>query len=135
MSATPTSAIAYYNQVLTFQPGHARAHYNLGLIHHMQGKVGEAIMSFERAMFHAPEYSDAHREMAALLLGLNLREEAIEAYQRGLKGNPHDDMTLALLLHQQGAHLRLGRHGALSRSFARAGNGHAGGLPLGHVGA
>jgi predicted O-linked N-acetylglucosamine transferase (SPINDLY family) len=97
-----TSAIAYYNQVLTFQPGHARAHYNLGLIHHMQGKVGEAIMSFERAMFHAPEYSDAHREMAALLLGLNLREEAIEAYQRGLKGNPHDDMTLALLLHQQG---------------------------------
>ena len=68
----------------------------------LDDQLREAIMSFERAMFHAPEYSDAHREMAALLLGLNLREEAIEAYQRGLKGNPHDDMTLALLLHQQG---------------------------------
>ncbi|MFO1261506.1 MAG: tetratricopeptide repeat protein [Sphingomonadaceae bacterium] len=96
------SATAYYNQVLTFEPHHARAHYNLGLIHQSQGQVGDAIMCFERAMTHAPDYSDAHREMAALLLTLDLREEAIATYQRALAGNPHDDIALALLLHQQG---------------------------------
>ncbi len=96
------SATAYYNQVLTFEPHHARAHYNLGLIHQSQGRVGDAIMCFERAMAYAPDYSDAHREMAALLLGLDLREEAIATYQRALAGNPHDDIALALLLHQQG---------------------------------
>jgi tetratricopeptide (TPR) repeat protein len=107
----PPSLIIH--QVLTFQPGHApRAlQSRLDPPHAGQGGRGDHVLRTGDGSTPR-NIATPHREMAALLLGLNLREEAIEAYQRGLKGNPHDDMTLALLLHQQGAHLRLGRHGA-----------------------
>lgn len=48
-------ALAIYTAVIHALPTHAKAHFNLGLIHHAQGRHLEAIAALRRAVALAPE--------------------------------------------------------------------------------
>ena len=54
-------------------PGYAEAHCNLGVIHKEEGRLEEAIASYEYALAAAPEFSIVRNNLAVALTELGTR--------------------------------------------------------------
>ena len=80
-------------------PGSARAHAKMGLALAGQGRLEEALASYDRAVALEPERAVTHLGRAQALAGMGHGEEALAAYDRTLEIDP----VLAE------AHLRRGR--------------------------
>ena len=58
---------------LQAHPGYAEAHCNLGVIHKEEGRLEEAIASYERALAAAPEFNIVRNNLAVALTELGTR--------------------------------------------------------------
>ena len=85
------------------QPDNAATHSNLGNALRFQGKLDEAIASYQQALRLQPDYADAHSNLGNSLRDQGLIDEAIASYQRALQLKPdyaeaHLNLSMPLLL-------------------------------------
>ncbi len=77
-----------YRRALRIDPGHVRAHLNLGRLLHERGDIEEAEAHYRRALAGDPESSTAAFNLGVALEDRARAEEAIDAYERALRYDP-----------------------------------------------
>jgi predicted O-linked N-acetylglucosamine transferase (SPINDLY family) len=98
-------SIESFHKTISLQPGHALAHYNLGLALRGQGKVEEAANAFQAVTRLAPQRPEPYINLGNILMTLGRMEEAAACYRTLLKLTPSDAEALTRLgriLHVQG---------------------------------
>jgi tetratricopeptide (TPR) repeat protein len=91
-------AMAWYRKAIaTDPPSSYTAHYNLGRILALRGKIDESIQEFDAALKFAPESSDANLAMGMSLATENRLDEAIFYLQRAAAYNPQSSVAKATL--------------------------------------
>jgi len=83
-----TAAKALYERVIGFHPGHAEAHYNLGVLLERTGQPRAAIASYGAAVAIYPQFHQAHYNRAGVLKGLGDLYAALAAYDDTLAAKP-----------------------------------------------
>jgi Flp pilus assembly protein TadD/4-amino-4-deoxy-L-arabinose transferase-like glycosyltransferase len=81
-------AIASYRRALTFDPGYAQAHSNLGAALERRGQLDEALVHVRRAVALHPEQGDYHYNLGVVLAARGEAEAARRAYERALEIDP-----------------------------------------------
>lgn len=90
-------ALVLWTANVSRYPQSARAHNNLALILHEQGKTAEAGTHFARAVQHQPGYVSAHYNWGVALLDQQRVAEAIVQFETALRGAPdHSDARVNL---------------------------------------
>jgi tetratricopeptide (TPR) repeat protein len=100
-----SEAEALYRAILAIQPTHAEAHYNLGLICHMQGRTAEAIALYRDALFNRLDYVDAYSNLGTIFKDLGKLDEAILLYRQAIALNKEASASycnLGVALREQG---------------------------------
>ena len=77
-----------YRAILEHTPDHPGILHNLGVLAAEQGRGGEAIACFDRAIAAEPNYGSAHFNRAVALRAAGRAEDAIEAYRRTVALEP-----------------------------------------------
>ena len=84
-----------YKHCLELKPHFAEAHCNLGVIHHLQGSLDEALAAYQQAYLHSPglKLVQEHLAMAYTDKATQIKEHgetatAISLYERALALNP-----------------------------------------------
>jgi len=94
-----------YRAALALEPGHADAHYNLGLIYHSQNKLAEAVVEFREAVFARADFAEAYSNLATVIKAQGMPENALVLYRQALMLAPQNGMThsnVGLLLNEMG---------------------------------
>jgi len=91
------AAAASYRRTLEWQPGHARAHNNLGAVHQLQGRHAEALASYGRAVELKPGIPQPYLNLGRLHESLGNRAAAATTYRLAL-GSGLDPQTFRHLL-------------------------------------
>ena len=84
-----------YEQCLQLRPHFAEAHCNLGVIHHLQGHLEQAIAAYQQAYTHAPglklvqdHLAMAYSDQATQIKDKGDIDTAIQLYERALACSP-----------------------------------------------
>jgi len=83
----------------------AESHYNLGSVLVRQGRIGEGIDQYQRALRLRPDYAAAHNNLAIVLFGQGKVNEAMAHWEQALRIDPDyadADSNLGLALTQLG---------------------------------
>ena len=109
--------VAGFHFAVQANPGDARAHNNLGVLHNHLRRPQEARQRFEEAVRLNPRYAAAHYNLGVLQLGAGEEAAALASFER----------TVALAAHHVNARINLGslleKKGSLAAAeeqFARA---------------
>src|SRR4051812_23756505 len=81
-------AEALYRALLTVQPTHVEAWYNLGLLLQMQGQFERAVAVYREALVQEPRHVSVLSNMATALKDLGRIDEAIATYRQALTIKP-----------------------------------------------
>jgi len=112
-----TAAEDLYLQILRAQPDNPYGLHYLGILRSQQGRPGEALAAFTRALAVKPDYLEALGSRARLLREVRRPAEALADFDRALAIEPRQ----AQLLNLRGlALIELGRHDEALASFERA---------------
>ncbi|MGK7898400.1 MAG: tetratricopeptide repeat protein [Xenococcus sp. (in: cyanobacteria)] len=95
----------FQEEAIGHKPQSAEDHVNLGLTFSKQGKLEEAIASYQAAIRLKPDLAEAHNNLGIALQELGRGEEAIASYKKALSLKPelaevHNN--LGVLLQEQG---------------------------------
>ena len=82
------AALKAYNDVLESDPGHAPAHFLLGLIHRATGRVAEALEHMRHAARIEPENVSYRQGLAEVLLSNGQMEAAERAFRMTVLCDP-----------------------------------------------
>ena len=80
-------AFVSFQKAVQLNPNNKEAHYGLGHILVMQGKLAQAVAEFREAIKIDEDYSEAHTYLGQVLAGQDRVSEAIVEYRRALS-NP-----------------------------------------------
>jgi type IV pilus assembly protein PilF len=76
-----------FQKAIQYDPRHRDAHYSLGHLYVLQGKMKSAEEEFRETLKIDPEYAEAHHYLGEVLASQDRWPEAIESYRRALS-NP-----------------------------------------------
>lgn len=110
-------------RILALEPGHADAHFLMGMIAFMQQHVGKALALIDRALARRPDNAEYLARRGQCLALMKRHAEALEAAERALAQDPTDAQTLdtiGVVLSHAGAHDRAAE--ILSRATQAAPN-------------
>lgn len=79
----------------------AMAHNNMGLIHAMQGRTGEAEREYGESLRYSSTYADPWYNLGLLYLGGGRYRQAADCFREVLRLNPEDGRVLSYLLEAQ----------------------------------
>ena len=88
MAAHQEEAVRLFNRALTLDPGNLTAHFYLGWIYEMQGRVDEGITEFRKALETSPNHEGSHLHLGGLYLTKGMLDEAIETLNKAVILNP-----------------------------------------------
>jgi len=94
-----------YRQIITQQPDHAEAHYQLGCILHGQEKLDESFKCFEKALLYRPGSAQAMIRLAEVLHDAQQVDPAMDYCRRALVAAPDNGEayhTLGMILRAKG---------------------------------
>ena len=95
----------YLVNAVRLNPLNPEAHYNLGTALHQQGKLEEAIASYQEALAIRPSYPEAYGNLGVIFYQQGKLEEAIASYQQALtlrQNYPEVHYNLATIFQEQG---------------------------------
>jgi tetratricopeptide (TPR) repeat protein len=90
-------ARALYQELLVAQPGNAEALYSLAVLAQQAGRLDITIRHLKQAVFHRPDFVDAHIYLGNTHLATRQPLKALRHYQRAVEFDPE----------HAGAHLNL----------------------------
>jgi tetratricopeptide (TPR) repeat protein len=90
-------AAAIYRTILTADPEHFDAHYNLGIVQRQQGSLLEAQASFEAAIRSRPESAEAHFALAVTYASRQELAKAADEIAIVLRIDPEHEGARAVL--------------------------------------
>jgi tetratricopeptide (TPR) repeat protein len=98
--ATQTEALAAYQKVLEFQPGHAAAHINLGTLYYNRQDFALAEKHYRAALQADPRYALAYFDLGNVLDETGRVQEGIQTYKMAVQLAPtyadaHYNLALA----------------------------------------
>ena len=82
------AAVAQYQQGLALDPGHARAHGNLGIVLVGRGRFAEARPHLEHALSPGPESAEFHSALGVVATEGGRPREAVRRYRDALERVP-----------------------------------------------
>jgi tetratricopeptide (TPR) repeat protein len=97
-------AVAFIKKAISLKP-QALYYRNLAAVFGKQGKHGEAIAMYEKAIAHNPNYDDAYYSLGVTLKETGKINEAIVAYEKAIALNPNyadSYNNLGVALHELG---------------------------------
>lgn len=103
----PEDAVEAYRDLLKFDPRHARAHSNLGILYMQQGNYALARNHLDCAISYEPDNYYGYHNRASLLFRMGEHEAAIDDAQKALelKNNGREALALLAILYAlQGNH-------------------------------
>ena len=101
-------------QSLALSPNQADWHSNLGIVLQSTGRLGDAIVEYERAIAIDPDHANAHSNLGVLLRAAGRPEEAEAAYRTAIRLRPdHVDAYTNLGILLNGLQPRQGGLGVL----------------------
>lgn len=116
-SSAYQEAHAYCARILSLEPGHADAHFLMGMIAFAQHRVAKALALIDRAIARVPDNSEYLARRAQCLALMNRDTEALQAADRALKLEPDSALTLDTI----GVTMsRIGAHEVAADVLARA---------------
>jgi Fe-S cluster biosynthesis and repair protein YggX len=96
--------ISQFRKMANDDPDNELGHYRLGQLLQEAGQYADAVASFRRTLELSPQFSKVYQLLAASLLKLNQREEAVATLLKGFeiadeRGDhmPRDEMTRMLV--------------------------------------
>jgi tetratricopeptide (TPR) repeat protein len=96
-------------RVLSLEPGHADAHFLMGMIAFAQHRVAKALALIDRAIARVPDHPEYLARRGQCLALMKRNAEALESAERALALEPGDALTLdtiGVVLSRVGAHER-----------------------------
>ena len=87
-SGRTAEAIAFFEQIVSANPGHAVAHCNLAVAYLEVGRLKPAVTGLRHAIALKPTYAEAHFHLGQALEQLGQPSEAIAAYGRAVDIKP-----------------------------------------------
>src|SRR5947209_2230332 len=119
--------IAQFRKMANDDPENELGHFRLGQLFQEAGQFEDAVQSFRRTLELSPQFSKVYQLLAATLLQLNRRDEAIQTLQQGFavadeRGDnmPRDEMAKMLV--------QLGQPAPVPKRAAAGGAAAAGGF-------
>jgi tetratricopeptide (TPR) repeat protein len=96
--------INQFRKMANDDPDNELGHYRLGQLLQEAGQYADAVASFRRTLELSPQFSKVYQLLAASLLKLNQREEAVATLRKGFEiadergdNMPRDEMTRMLV--------------------------------------
>ena len=71
-------------KVITINPEHIEAHYNLGMAYYRKGVIDEAIEEWEKVITVDPDYGRAHSSLASAYYERGQYCKALKHYQKAI---------------------------------------------------
>jgi len=96
-------------RILSLEPGHADAHFLMGMIAFAQHQVAKALALIDRAIARVPDKAEYLARRAQCLALMKRDQEALESAERALALDPTDALTLdtiGVVMSRVGAHER-----------------------------
>ncbi|MEB3292596.1 MAG: glycosyltransferase [Synechococcales bacterium] len=94
------TAKAIYEEVLSFLPDSAIAHYNLGMTLKTLGHVSQAIEHYQQAIQLQPDYAEAHQNLGVVWLKVGNVPASVAAFQQAIALHQAQDSPEADRLQQ-----------------------------------
>jgi tetratricopeptide (TPR) repeat protein len=80
--------ISFYERTLTYAPGSARVHYNLGNTYQEAEHHEKALSAYNNALAINPRYAKVYNNLAVLYEAMGKEREAVEAYEQAIAIDP-----------------------------------------------
>jgi tetratricopeptide (TPR) repeat protein len=96
-------------RILALEPGHADAHFLMGMIAFMQNHFGKALALIDRAVAREPDNAEYLARRGQCLAMMKRHAEALDSAERALQADPHDAQTvdtIGVVLSHVGEHAR-----------------------------
>lgn len=129
-----TRGAAFAEKALAFDPGNARAHYAIALVHVLRGDFEKSALANEAAIALDRNFALAHNNLGNSLVHLGKGKEALLAAETALQLDPRGPQHAASWTVAGFAHLLLADFGEAVSCFARARAANPR-LPRAHAGA
>jgi 2-polyprenyl-3-methyl-5-hydroxy-6-metoxy-1,4-benzoquinol methylase len=84
--------MASYHKALAIKPDFAEAHYNLGNVLKILGRLDEAVASYHKALNIKPDHAEAHSNLGNALQELGKKVDAFTCHRRAVTLNPQKDL-------------------------------------------
>ncbi len=94
-----TAAIDCYRRAIALRPAFAKAHHDLGTVHHRNHDLDAAIACYRAAMALAPTHAGVHRNLAGALKQQGALAEAMAQYRSALALQPNDAGVLGQIIY------------------------------------
>ena len=78
-------SMALFEDLLSLNPAHSEAYFNIGNIHHIQGQLGKAVKSFNKVLELDPNHTDAAISLSVILNDIGRYEDAKKVFDRASK--------------------------------------------------
>jgi tetratricopeptide (TPR) repeat protein len=82
MAGDQADAERLFNKVLALDPDNLEAHFYLGWIYKIQGRMDKAITEFRKAIAIQPNHGGAYNHLGDLYLAAGKHDDALEAYKK-----------------------------------------------------
>jgi tetratricopeptide (TPR) repeat protein len=115
--ADPAARIAEMKALVDANPRDPKAHYQLGNAFYDSNKLGDAILSYQRAVGLDSTYKEALVNLGNALNETGRLDDAVETFETALRHDPNDDKALSNL---GNSYYALGRYGDAMDTYHRA---------------
>lgn len=104
MAGNQEEAIRCFKQTLALDPTDLKAHFYLGWIYEVQGKLDEGIAEYKKALEINPNHGGTYNRLGGMYLAKGMLDNAVETFKKVAALNPDSETAyygLGMAYHKQ----------------------------------